>query len=251
MTWKRENLKAPGGGFAPQWVGIDSLYNPRHHQRWKFLVLGASLIVIHFALVSIFASFIYGYLSADDVDRLALKSLTFVFLPGLASLVYGGWFCRKYINSPWKLEALYGELIYSRPPHWLKTKIAEWNNDSIPFALTVGLFLSFDLYDKWPKWRAKLADVARVETSATADWEPARLGLLGDTIVPRDEVQAFLFMHNGSRRVIARVHAGREDMAKLTHSIRSWLDQQRQPERITNEKRAHVAALESADGFSL
>lgn len=117
--------------------------------------------------------------------------------------------------------------------------------------IPVSLFLPDESLAPGDEWNARLADVARVETSATAEWEPARPGMLGDTEVSRDEVQAFLFMNNGSRRVIASVHAGREDMAKLTHSIRTWIDEQRRTERVTGETRKQIAALETADGFNI
>src|SRR4028119_676015 len=127
MAWTQE--LGPAG--RPLWSGFDSLYNPRHRQCWTFLVFGASLIVIHFVLESIFVSFLFNGLNGEDVDELTIKSHKFVFLPGVAALVYGGWFCRKYINRFWRLEVAHDELVYSRPQHWLKTKIDEWCNDSV------------------------------------------------------------------------------------------------------------------------
>jgi hypothetical protein len=246
MTWKLTD-----GERGPEWSGFDSLYNPRHAQRWTFVRLGIGLIVIHYVLVWIFASLTYSYLNAEHADRLVLKSFKFVFLPGVVSLVYAGWFCRKYLNRSWQLTAAFGVLNLYRPQHWLKNKIAWANNDSNWFSLTIGLLLPFELDHEGPEWCVLAADVARVETDATARWEPARPGIIADNPVSGDEVQAFLFMADGSRRVIASVHAGREDMAKLTHSIRSWLDHQRQTERVMDTQHRAFAALESADGFNI
>jgi hypothetical protein len=246
------DLKAATVGLGPLWSGCDSLYNPRHKQRWPVFIVGVALIVIHFMLESIFVSYLYNGLNAEDVDELTLKSLKFVFLPGAGALLYAGWFCRKYLMRRWQLEAAHNSLIYSRPLGPIHQFIAEFQNEAPAFLRpTVGRLLPEVSSGPSEKWRARIADVARVETSATADWEPARQGLLGDNAVSRDEVQAFLFMHDGSRRVIAKVHGGREDMAKLTHSIRSWLDGQRQPERLIEAKRVAVAAPDSADGFNI
>lgn len=90
------------GPHGPEWSGFDSLYNPRHRYRWPACIVGGTLIVIHYVLVSIFESFLFTYLNAESVDELTLGSIKFVFLPGAAALVFGGWFCRKYLNRSWK-----------------------------------------------------------------------------------------------------------------------------------------------------
>jgi hypothetical protein len=253
-------------GQGPEWSGFDSLYNPRHKYRWPLLIVGLTLIVGHYVLMSFVGSMMYGYVSAEDVEGSAWWGFKFLVLPGAAMLGYAGWFCRKYLHQRWILEATPAlpehspaRLSLARPRHWLIAQCAEWCERStlfyFVFHFTVGNVaevLDFDLEDRGGQWvwSVPITSIARVEISATAQWVPARPGLVGDNPVSGDEVQAFLFMDNGSRRVIATEHGGRESLSKLTHSIRTWLDRQRQAERITGET-PPIARLEPADGFNI
>jgi hypothetical protein len=76
-----------------------------------------------------------------------------------------------------------------------------------------------------------------------------RRGLLRDRPVPREEVQAFLFMADSSRRVIATVHGGRESMSTLAQSIRSALQAMR--ERAERSESGHAASSEPGEGFRI
>jgi hypothetical protein len=93
-------------------------------------------------------------------------------------------------------------------------------------------------------WSVSLNDIARVESGRTAEWIPHRAmahgplwasGRDGDGVlfgggfvaVPPTEYQAFLFLNDGSRRVISTLHNGREETAKLAASVRAWVEAQR------------------------
>ena len=73
-------------------------------------------------------------------------------------------------------------------------------------------------------WKASLADIARVEAGSTKQWIGSRR--LGNVIHPVSdgESQTFLFMNDGSRRVICSINGNRESAAMLAQSVRAWFE---------------------------
>lgn len=114
-------------------------------------------------------------------------------------------------------------------------------------------------------WSVSLDDIARVESGRTAEWIPHRAmahgplwasGRDGDGVlfgggfvaVPPTEYQTFLFLSDGSRRVISTLHNGREETAKLAASVRAWVEAQRAapPEILLVD-----SAAERGEGFDI
>lgn len=83
-------------------------------------------------------------------------------------------------------------------------------------------------------WSVDLNAVVRVESGLTANWQPARHYEGGPAYpkglhpVPKHEYQTFLFLADGSRRVIQTANADREGTATLAQSIRAWLESRRE-----------------------
>jgi hypothetical protein len=84
-----------------------------------------------------------------------------------------------------------------------------------------------------PKWTIALDSVSRVESGLTIEWQPAREYEGGSDSpfkhqpIPRYEYQTFLFLNDGSRRVILTANADREGCGTLAASIREWLEEAR------------------------
>lgn len=238
MTWKVE--KGPDG--LPVWSGKDSVYDPTGTDRQN----SHGFMALVVAAASIFAAWwvwdaLYDpiwALRARDTSACSPETIyetcwgkakpTWLrewVVPGLA---FGGTFLLAalvvVVNLVW-----WG----FQPAEWIKRT---WTLTASPDGLTLETDGDGGGILDWG-WSVKLADIARVEVAATAEWEPGRRYWRGDTFdtnykdsvrrVSPAEVQAFLFMADGSRRVICTVNAGRESAATLAHSIRSWLDAQR------------------------
>jgi hypothetical protein len=141
---------------------------------------------------------------------------------GALSVVTGGAIllvCAPVIWAVWKLQQGGG----------LSTKSffdEQWALWEVKTATFHGLAFRRVESDSRPaeSWKASLADIARVEAVATKQWIASRQ--LGNVIHPVTDVewQAFLFMNDGSRRVICSVNGNRELAATLAQSVRSWLE---------------------------
>jgi hypothetical protein len=75
--------------------------------------------------------------------------------------------------------------------------------------------------------------------------------VFGDRPVSSDEIQTFILLPDGRRVVIASVHAGREECLRLAHSIRAFVEHQRQAGRVASLERSLVAASDSREGFNI
>lgn len=108
-----------------------------------------------------------------------------------------------------------------------------------------------------PIWRVTPDQVARVEVADSAAWQPARVypGSMSSEPVPLKqghESQAFLFMADGSRRVIYTVAGGREGAATLAASVRSWLEAYRASAALPAPiARASLPDASNSEGFDL
>lgn len=197
--------------LGPEWWGADRRLNPLHATRPRAFLMGGWLVGIFLLTLLAWRS---GLISTSSVELLAI----FALLPGVAALIYGFEMPRFLASHSWRLM-LDDEGLHYQP-------VSYWE----PFVRIEG-------------WSVPLHEVARVETGATADWAPMRSFLLRDKPTPREEVQTFLFLADGSRRVIATVHGGRESMSTLAHSIRSSLQAMRE-----RRVRSEIATV-SGEGF--
>jgi hypothetical protein len=75
------------------------------------------------------------------------------------------------------------------------------------------------------RWFVPLNAVSRVETARTADFTPARKYGSQWLGTPEHEWQVFLFLNDGTRRVIHQANAARDDCAALAASIREYVEQ--------------------------
>lgn len=136
------------------------------------------------------------------------------------------------IFRSWKLTATASELFY----------------DAGPFSAPLD---PYQVARKGSHWSVLLNAVARVEAGRTVEWDSVRRyegkpmdSREGFAKIPDVEYQVFLFMADGSRRVIYTVNGDREDAGTLAHSIRSWIEAQRDDVRLDQERHA------PATGFS-
>jgi hypothetical protein len=101
-----------------------------------------------------------------------------------------------------------------------------------------------------PNFKVAVSEIARVEIDNTVKYTPARdYGGAGREqdfkTVPEHEWQVFLFMADGTRRVIHHANADRDDCAALAASIRSWLESTR------HAPASAASSRPQADGFDL
>lgn len=201
MTWKRES----GGDDRPIWRGRDSIVNLHQFQAVENAgcLYPALVVVVAIALLFI------GDSGGDDPIDL-ISGVT-----GWAMLLV----CTPTVWFLWKLEQGGG----------LSTRTffdEEWTLREVKTATFHGL--NFDRMESGNRpaesWSAPLADIARVEAGATKQWISSRR--LGNVIHPVTDVewQTFLFMNDGSRRVICSINGNRETAATLAQSVRSWLE---------------------------
>lgn len=194
MSWRQEN--GPDG--LPVWRGKDAIFNQMHEGGKKLQIAAAAWV----ALVAFFL-WMDGFKFTRDVAIVAALVLPLAALFLAFSLLWG----RQFVGSEWSLEV---------------------HSDFIGFKGR-------------EKWAVPLDAVARVETGKTADYVPARYygfraGSLPQTPLnarlwgwkmldtSEHEWQVFLFMADGTRRVIYHANAARDDCAALAASIRGYVE---------------------------
>jgi len=213
--WNMDDMKHLG----PEWSGRDRRLNPLYAARPRAFRGGGWLVLVPLMVMWGFVSGPRGMIPNGAVELMLIVA----FVPGVAVLAYSFLMPRWLEGVHWRLSLESDRLHYRAESYWA------------PFGSSPA------------GWAVPLASIARVETGATADWEPVRRAVLRKKPVPREEVQTFLFMDDGSRRVIASVHGGRESMSTLAHSIRSWLQAMR--ERMDRAARDDVGTV-SGEGFT-
>lgn len=201
MTWKREI----GPEDRPIWRGRDSIVNL--HQLEAFEHAGC-LVPALVVVVAIAVLFI-GEGGGDDPIDLISSVTGWVMLLACAPVVWiavkvqqgGGLSTRTFFDEEWTLRE-----VKSTTFHGLTFRRMESGNRPAE------------------SWKASLADIARVEAGATKQWIASRR--LGNVIHPVSDAewQVFLFMNDGSRRVICSINGNREPAATLAQSVRSWLE---------------------------
>lgn len=214
--WHRENRQLIED--RRQWRGIDQYLNPLWAIRRRAFFIGGWLALLA-------ALILWG--SVSGPRGMIPKSVVelFLILGMLGTVVLFSAWCvtRFYDGLRWRLTHNDGSLVYEASAYWGRVIAA-------------------------PKsWSEPLDQIARVEVGASVDWKATRPGLLGERPVPREEAQVFLFMADGSRRVIATVYDGRARLSTLAQSIRSSLQVLR--ERTERGASASVLASEPGEGF--
>lgn len=106
----------------------------------------------------------------------------------------------------------------------------------------------------WPseEWSLRIDDIARVESGLTKEWQAVRHYRPEQKhhhldAIPDVEYQTFLFLSDGSRRVLYTANAAREATATFAHSVRSWLERQRNAAKARDTSPDH----QIGEGFDL
>jgi hypothetical protein len=101
------------------------------------------------------------------------------------------------------------------------------------------------------RWAVYVDDIARVESGLTTDWQRVRTfdwaPFLHDKhgLVPPFEFQTFLYLNDGTRRVIRTFNADPEGCGSLAVSIRTWLEEARA------RRRENPLAFVEREGFAV
>lgn len=239
MSWSV--AKRPNGRAT--WSGTDVLFDPYKHRRQAtfigagFAIVAGAGFAAHFlnGLVSLLLGEVlyrpgYGATRWEPfgVEIVWRDALAFFFV-GLAVIgaawtlwrasrtarMPDGWFRRA-----WTLSAGGGVIRYCA---------GDFPPGLDPFEV------------ESPAWSVRLDQVSRVESGLTREWQPGRkygggpifandrsTGMIfssGVLEVPSVEYQTFLFLADGSRRVIYTVNANRQSAGTLAQSIRSWIEE--------------------------
>lgn len=214
----RKWSKADARPLGPQWWGSDRRHNSLYATRVRAFFIGAWLVLVPLLLLWGFVSGPRGMIPKSAVELMLILGIPL----GLAALSWGYLMPRYWEGARWRLSLDPEGLHYEAKSYWAPFGSAE-------------------------SWSVRVQDVSRVETGPAADWEPTRSGFLRDKPTPREEMQTFLFMADGSRRVVATVHGGRESLLTLAESIRSSLPTMREQTERAATKRA--LSSEPGEGF--
>lgn len=220
MTWATEN--GPDG--LPIWRGSDSIANTNREKACQ--VKGCALPALG-VCVLISLGFIVGGSGGSTIDE-AMAGLGWLLL-----IVFGGAFL-------WLLYV------------WPALSVRQWFAPAWELRATVSGFefkREADGLRDAASWSVQLAGVSRVEVGRSSQWEPGRGEGLGLMETSPHESQAFLFMADGSRRVICSVNANHEVTAMLAHSVREWLEAAK-AEALARE-RSPVVSLGRSEGFDV
>lgn len=200
MTWKRDN--GPDG--LAVWHGHDSIVNLHQRQAWENLGCGypAFGMILCLAVTFVFM----GVTGGRPVDAIGavIGCLMLVGCAPVAWVIWtlekdGGPSTRAFFDEAWTLREIksgsFHGLAFLRRES--ETRPAE-------------------------SWTSALSEIARVEAAPTKHWLSARnLGAVSHEVTAH-EGQAFLFLNDGSRRVVCSINGDLESAATLAQSVRSW-----------------------------
>jgi hypothetical protein len=222
MSWKREN--GPEG--LSVWRGRDSIVNLHQLQAYDSAGCLYPLLAVVLVIAVLFIAEGGGDRPIDLISSLA----GWVMLLASAPVVWlvwklgqgGGLSTRSFFDEEWMLREMQSATFQG-----LAFRRMESSNRSAE------------------SWSAPLADIARVEAGATQQWISSRR--LGNVFHPVSEAesQVFLFMNDGSRRVICSINGNREVAATLAQSVRSWL------EAMKARPAAPLRSYARAEGFDI
>lgn len=229
MTWQRET----GRDGLPVWRGWDSIVNAHRHQARENYGCGYPAIggMVLLALVFIFA----GSTGGRAVDALGAV-VGWLLLIAAAPGVFVIWKLEK--DGGVSARAFFDE---------------QWTLFEVKNATFHGLAFRRKASGNRPaeSWTAPLSEIARVEAGMTKQWIGSRrIGALIHEVSPY-EAQAFLFMNDGSRRVICSVNGNLEATATLAQSVRSWLEEVKAVPPAQPQRAEARPANEWREGFDL
>ena len=228
MSWRLE--KDVNG---PVWSGTDSVFDfAWWHKELRWLLTG--LVGVPFAFFTVWIATVaaWSFLSRGLADSFDLGvgamadalAWPFLILAPTASL-FAAWcaYRRLFVRQ-------------SRPSKFLTRR---WTLRPTPEGLAYAAGAFSDELDASEasrdggQWSVPLSAIARVEVAPTTQWIPSRnyrgfsIGTPRVQAVPPHEYQTFLFMADGSRRVIYTGNADFEGAAILAHSVRTWVEAQK------------------------
>lgn len=204
---------APSG--LPVWRGKDSIFNFQHHTGHEILGAGLLLGIIGAVLLASFLITAFSPYKGDDLSSGYALAAGVLMIGARILLRHGNRTRGKFIGQAWTLAA---------------------SNDGITFKGN-------------DRWAVSLDAVARVETARTVEYTPARQ--FGSQLrnTPADEWQTFIFLNDGTRRVIYHANADRDGCAALAASIREYVEAARSAAAAPESPNATPAP--PADGFDL
>ncbi len=239
MNWNRK-IEADG---SPVWSGSDAIYDLHIQQRGgHHYIVGFFCVVLALGVgwggplivASIAASPFNGRTAQIIFDTISFAAL-------ITAPLAGWWMWQKVFGTANKLDPFICR-------NWvLKGSAEDLEYKAEAFSQPLD---PLEVSRDGSSWKVRLADVVRVETGFTREWQAVRKyqgGPLGQTLtqrVPEVEVQTFLFMADGTRRVFYTANADREGANALALSVRSWIEARK-------AEVAPQAAAARSEGFAL
>ncbi|MEA3013353.1 MAG: hypothetical protein QOD42_1898 [Sphingomonadales bacterium] len=222
MSWKRENTR---DGLSI-WRGRDSIVNLHQLEASQHAGCLYPLLAVVVVIAVLFIAEGGGDRPIDLISSIAGWVMLLASVPVV-------WFVWKLAHGGGlSLQSFFDE---------------EWTLREMQNATFKGLTFRRMESGNRPaeSWSAPLADIARVEAGSTQQWISSRR--LGNVIHPVSEAesQVFLFMNDGSRRVICSINGNREVAATLAQSVRSWL------EAMKARPAAPLRSYARAEGFDI
>jgi hypothetical protein len=250
VSWKVEK----GKDGLPVWRGVDEIRDMWHYVAetgWAFGKIASGALAFALFIGGLAALAPLGdmftprgvgwWVRSMGVGTFALVTLLgFVCLAGSVGAALltalekpSGWITRR-----WSLTASASRLVY---------EASRFSAPLDPLQVT----------RDGSRWSVPLDAVSRVEAGRSVEWQAVRVyegkpfdSRDGVAKIPDNEYQTFLFMADGSRRVIYTGNADREGAGMLAQCIGAWIEARRNEAK---SKTASPAALVAAgeEGFDL
>lgn len=240
MNWQGKN--APGG--ASVWTGLDHIVDPWWDNRARShvydnigegVMIGLLFLGISFCLESAFLYSpwgIQGWRGSYAAFIIYLCASPTCAVIAWRMAIKRDWkLPSRFFERRWTLTAIDGQLVYEAKP--------------FSFGLD-----AYGVSRDGSRWRVSVDEIARVESGLTVEWQPARRYETGPLWaekhqpISKYEFQTFLFLNDGTRRVIFTSNANREGCGALATSIRAWLENARAQARRSG-------GVLAAEGFAL
>lgn len=211
MNWERNT--ASGG--APVWTGVDTIFDPWWDRRtsshfydniFAGVMIGILFIGISLCLES---AMLYSPWGGQGWRKTYYASILYLFAAPTCGILAWRIYTKRDWKLPsrlferrWKLQADGDHLVYAAGP------------------FSLGLD-PFEVSRAGRSWRLSVDEIARVESSLTTDWQPGRAYSTrpwhAEKLQPisQFEFQTFLYLNDGTRRVIFTSNANREGCGAL------------------------------------
>jgi hypothetical protein len=240
MNWHSKT--APCG--APVWTGLDHIVDPWWDNRARShvydniaegVMIGLLFLGISFCLESAFLYSPWGIQGWRGSTAVAI-----IYLCAAPTCGVIAW--RMAIKRDWKLPSRFFERRWT-----LQAKDGQLIYEAKPFSLGLD---PLEVCRHGSSWHVAVDEIARVESGLTVEWQPGRRYETGplwhakNLAVSQYEFQTFLFLNDGTRRVIFTSNANREGCGSLATSIRAWLENARAQARRSG-------GVSAEEGFAL